>query len=85
MKIQVTQEDINQGSRRVQPVARAISRELGKVVGVSNLFLMVFENGRLTRYQLPFLAKDFIQRFDQGKDVIPFEFEFNLGVACESK
>lgn len=74
MKIQVTEEDIALGvplKNVLCPVARAITRAVGKEACVTNLYYSIdtFE------FPLPVVAIDFIANFDIGRPVKPFEFE----------
>lgn len=81
MKISVTQDDIDKGSRQCGyacPVAKAIMRALNTIY--------VFVNYRTIRINtlecgLPNGVADFIRLFDGGQPVQPFEFE--LGGANE--
>jgi hypothetical protein len=75
MKVQVTQEDIDNGNLRFCAVEHALVRSFGtEDVAVGLSFLSV--NG--DRYRLPDKAKSWIKKFDAKKPVKPFEFTAEL-------
>ena len=75
MKIEVTQQDISEGTPGVCmecPIALAVQRATGdKDASVTPQIVWV--GG--TFYVLPVTAREFIRKFDGRKDVAPFEFE----------
>ena len=83
MKIKVTKQDIKNGTGNEKeleycPIAFAIKRQMKtyfyiKVYGDNIQILTVDHSYRY--YKLPKKAKDFIQKFDEGKEVKPFTFE----------
>lgn len=77
MKIKVTEKDIKYGEERCPgtcPIARAINRELpGQDVMV---FKSICEINHY-EYELPPRAYDFIEQFDAGLPVEPFEFDIS--------
>jgi hypothetical protein len=83
MRVQVTQEDIEQGEQgscKHCPIAIAVSRATGKkaYVGYDGI-----STGELPgpmfeprwQYETPKVARDFIVDFDYGLPTHPFEFE----------
>lgn len=79
MKIQVTQEDIDNGVRascKFCPVASAIRRAFNNKAVVRTYNLDVSINDKLIL--LPLEAVDFILLFDAEVKVKPFEFELDL-------
>ena len=78
MKISVTQEDIEQGQREncnYCPVALAIKRVVkpwDMAVGTSTCGINAHS------YTLPTVAMMFIDSFDKGLPVQPFEFELPI-------
>lgn len=77
MKITVTQHDIEQGSPFSScdcPIALAAKRVMpNDEIQVSTQLLWTNTKG----YYLPAVAMDFIERFDYGVSVEPFEFEID--------
>ena len=76
MRIQVTQQDIDNGTRREGdscPIALACSR-LGLEVDVHNTSIEIADK----LHRLPHEAIRFVSNFDDGNDVLPFEFEVAL-------
>ena len=78
-KIQVTQEHIDKGKRvnpSCCPVALAIR---GKTVWIPNVTSMyvTFDEKIYTAW-LPAVAAEFVNSFDSGNPVKPFEFEMKL-------
>lgn len=77
MKIKVTQDDIDCGVRKVKsacPVALATKLHFSNadvIVDYDTLFI------GYEWFTLPEEAKDFINNFDNGDEVEPFEFEVN--------
>ncbi len=79
MKIQVTQEDINQGVRQECekcPIALAVIRAIGPQaatmrISVDDAWVDIGEES----WCLPRSAARFVSDFDSGKAVTPFEFE----------
>ena len=72
--IEVTQEDIDKGTRRDStscPVALAAARLLGGTPRVSMCFISL----QGLHAEIPEHAGELIFRFDQDLDVEPFEFE----------
>lgn len=79
MKIIVTAEDIAAGRQSEPsdcPIALAIARVFGERVLVCPERLMSIEP--YPELQLPAKVADFINRFDDGLEVAPFEFELPL-------
>ena len=84
MKIKVTQDDINIGTRKSSescPIAQACMR-LGfhPSIGVCRIELHCNETGEDYQMNTPAKAVTFIQSFDQlgAEAVAPFEFEIDL-------
>lgn len=81
MKIEITQHDIDygvQGECQLCPIARAVKRKINGEVRVFGDDISIFTTDIIRRYRyykLPQKAKDFMQRFDDGKKVRPFTFE----------
>lgn len=79
MIVEVTQEDIDNGQRAVPsacPIARAIRKNfMGATVNRTNVKL----DGWGKSTELPQIAKNFVNDFDNGKPVRPFDFELDLG------
>ena len=81
MKIEITQHDIDYGVRgeySLCPIARAVKRKINGEVIVSGDHISIFTTDIIRKYsyyKLPQKAKDFMQRFDDGKKVKPFTFE----------
>jgi hypothetical protein len=83
MKIKVTKRDIENSagyeeSLEYCPIAFAVKRQMKtdcgiKVYGDDIQILTIGHPYRF--YKLPKKAKDFIQKFDEGKEVKPFTFE----------
>ena len=81
MKIGVTKHDIDNGIQnkcQLCPIALAVKRKInGEVIvfgnGISIFITDIIRSYRY--YKLPLKAKNFIQRFDDGKKVKPFTFE----------
>ena len=76
MKINVTKRDIECGVRwdsEKCPVARA-ARRMQDDARVSNYILCYGPESRQRRVELPGVAREFIGRFDAGKEVEPFSF-----------
>lgn len=82
--IDVTQEDIDAGLPKDPcqcPIALALYRALDKTVNkylfeVTNMSIRhIDEWGNVTQAWLPMSAFNFINRFDEGKEVKPFTFE----------
>lgn len=88
MKIEITQEDIDQGQRHkpcLCPVALAVIRATGKrEVYVHSSVIQILDISRLTgvklqkSYRTSVEVNKFIVDFDYGQPVRPFTFE--LGV-----
>lgn len=79
MLISVTEKDIRKGVRtscRFCPIARAAKRAFKAVsVAVVSGKLFVESKEEVGMYLLPKSADDFIDAFDNGSKVEPFEFE----------
>ena len=84
MKIQVTKEDIEKGEKgscEWCPVALAIQRTYGKdkLVTVDVDSMGIWLDNREQHYQLPQIARDFIDDFDNDRKVAegfrPFSFK----------
>ena len=81
MKIEITQHDIDNGVKgeyQLCPIARAVKRKINGEVIVLEDDISIFTTDIIRRYsyyKLPQKAKDFMQRFDDGKKVKPFTFE----------
>lgn len=83
MKIQVTQGDIDNGvpnDRCNCPVARAIQRVIppGLSVYVYGDRVEFFAVGCEARIGLPYVAKNFIEAFDNGYGGFPEPIEFEI-------
>ena len=85
MKIRVTREDIDNGEAGDCdrcPVALALLRHTNAdEVTVGNCGVDIFhDSGLVVDYgvDLPEVARDFIKKFDTGRDVEPFEFEVDI-------
>jgi hypothetical protein len=81
--VRVTQEDIDEGTKgdcTFCPIALAVDRALGGecCVAVTIFDVYITENAHAEVFPLPSEARQFIQRFDKGKPVSPFEFELDL-------
>ena len=81
IKISVTQEDIDNGWRRscnCCPIALATRRVSGwKAPCVGNSLLWDDGDPHSYMLELPMVALDFINRYDVGDAVTPFEFEID--------
>lgn len=80
MKISVTQEHIDAGTRcspYACPIANAIRDTIGDVwfVSVTRLEIKI---GNSSRIAAPESARSFIDAFDDGQAVQPFEFELEM-------
>lgn len=78
MKIIVTQEHINMGTRNTCyycPIALA-TKTAGVPCVVFETYLRRFNEEKT--YELPSKVKNFIRAYDAGKDVKPFEFNLNF-------
>ena len=87
MRIDVTQEDIDQGERdqcHNYPIARALNRTVpGSRWSVDSDWCHMHAGPEelLGSYELPEVAQDFIATFDHGDDdeeVTPFSFELDI-------
>lgn len=81
MKIVVTQNDIERGTRYracACPVALAIKRRTSRECEVAGRY-MIFRSDINTKYDLPTPVRKFVVDFDTGKPVKPFSFELDLG------
>lgn len=82
MKIDVTQEDINQGVRRACtkcPIAIAITRQTGLRAMVSPATILIVDARiEIITIETPSSAKTFIGLYDQFNLVEPFAFELML-------
>ena len=81
--IHVTQEDINRGWARdcgKCPIALAALRAfLGATwVSVTGEIQVSFESGRVQDWSMPDLAFSFMDTFDNGHEVTPFQFTAQL-------
>lgn len=84
MKFQVIQEDINNGikcSPRQCPIAQCIKRTYpDRLINIGTDDVSIaegrYEKGTLT--ELPLIARQFIDNFDKGLEVSPFEFELDI-------
>lgn len=80
VKVKVTQAHIDRGVRAVSdacPVFKAVEETLrGKIriFAVTNMHVAVYDKTGNRVIMLPPSAYDFIQRFDRGDPVEPFEF-----------
>lgn len=80
MIIKVTEQDIERGSRVFSdhcPVALAINRATGRHAIVYHHAIKIGELSRI-EYPVPDKVREFIQDFDSGKEVQPFEFDLEL-------
>ena len=83
MNVQVTNKDINEGTRRSCcdcPLAKALKRTLKQnvVVGTADFFYIDEKTGEQKYIILPNSAQEFILNFDKGEIVPPFSFNLNL-------
>lgn len=82
MRIEVTQGDIDTGCRKTSqncPIAIAVSRAVGKRVGVSENLVSIYFNGGVSQVcKLPSEATKFITRYDAGYRPAPFGFELEV-------
>lgn len=77
MKIQVTQEDISNGKTNIYacPIALSLRREFPSAkVGVA----ITLDGSWKDAIQAPPEALKFMNDFDDGKSVKPFEFELDI-------
>jgi hypothetical protein len=75
-QIEVTKEDIENGARKTSmrcPIALALTRTLGAdcSVGLNDIYIQ----GVRRCVELPWPARAFIMRYDEGEAVVPFCFE----------
>ena len=94
MKIDVTQQDIDQGVRceyRNCPIALALMRELGRYVSVvsdqwydDGPLEQPFENYSNHGLPLPEAAQQFVKAFDHSEAVEPFSFEIEYSHECNA-
>lgn len=78
MRIQVTQQDIDQGicgSPSRCPISRAVKRATGETDVSTGDLILFWTAGRRVAYRTPASAASFITRFDSDLSVAPFEFE----------
>ena len=83
MRIEVTAEDIRNGRKhdcQYCPVARAIARATGKetLVGLRTCQIRSSSYTPWCWLILPFAVLEFIESFDAGALVQPFDFELDL-------
>lgn len=86
MKIQITQDDIDEGKPNSEEgcaLAICLLRELeAQYVSVSNNCVVVSESPLFESHEavlkLPKVASDLIENFDAGNTVYPTEFELDL-------
>ena len=90
MRIEVTQRDIDFGRKEEStlcPVALAIKRQLVNVdsvsVGVTHLLYHIQGDEDMTEVLLPPEVKHFVNRFDYGHEVFPFEFEISISTQTQ--
>jgi hypothetical protein len=83
MKVRVTKNDIQKGTRRDKdqcPIGLALSRRGYDEVTVDKRAVALERKGKYVRaLPLPPEAQVFITRFDNGERVEPFTFELDLG------
>jgi hypothetical protein len=91
MKIKVTQEHINSGvqiNTRMCPIALAIHETFPNIkkveVGCDNVEIF-FNDGAWESYTLPLEAEKFVDWFDQGGMVRPFEFSLGFPNSTSDK
>lgn len=79
LKIQITQQDIVNGIPEKEdkcPIALALLRQGYKHVEVYDDYISCQNtNLDIEYFHTPFEAAEFISKFDEGKEVNPFEFE----------
>ena len=78
MLIKVTQDDIDKGIAHQHascPVARACRRQIDGMFSASVICTGIYDLGTGSKYYLPNNAITFLDKFDAGKRVRPFEFE----------
>lgn len=80
-RIYVTKDDIAKGCRfnsRNCPIARAMKRAFGRLVGVDGLMWYLYRSVKRgitgPNRRLPASAQRFITAFDKGRAVNPFRF-----------
>ena len=87
MKIEVTQDDIDNGLRidcELCPVAKAIVRATGKQARVSAVGVFFFpETPSAKQIFLPSKVQLFIKSFDRKEPVQPFSFDLDIEVNDE--
>ena len=86
--IKVTQEHINKGKRKDYsscPIALAVKDVFPNDVIEVGQFDLTFENcdyesgnGKYLGYELPNIACNFVEDFDAGRNVKPFDFELEI-------
>jgi len=77
-QISVSKEDIQNGERFSStscPIAKAIKRKV-EWCTVDDECVIIEETpgGKLSQYDLPLIAKEFVNSFDNGRAVKPFTF-----------
>ncbi len=82
MRIEVTQDDIDQGRPHsasscaiALAACRALNREVGEVRVGHGILLVDRENTYPQKLSLPKEAKEFICKFDESSDVAPISFD----------
>ena len=83
MKIEVTADDIDNGTHQPDrcPVALAIGRHVPdkRVHAWEDLIYICYDDESTCRhFDTPYLAAEFIKRFDDQDDGSPFEFELAI-------
>lgn len=80
MRIEVTQQDINEGDHvncYACPVALALLRQTRVRWGVAGSFATASDNRGAYHVRLPKEVQLFVRRFDGYDSVVPFAFEFD--------
>jgi hypothetical protein len=89
MQINVTQEDIDEARRLLKTdkrksilchcaVARAIKREISPDVYVDGVTASILINDKWVDFELPQVAQDFIELFDDNQPVDPITFDITI-------
>jgi len=89
MQIQVTWEDITSARAELSsdkfknnschcPIARALKRQLSPDIWVYELFFEAVINNETKRFDLPDVARTFIELFDSGRNVKPISFHITI-------
>lgn len=81
-KIEVTQDDINNGDRddtQSCPIALALLKAGFTEPRVDGCDICYTEGDKVKSVMSPSVVRDFVKSFDRGLPVKPFSFELDLG------